>query len=104
MGELEHCSEHDQVHVEDISATEGGGLAKDVQNGGMSREERREDDHEAKEEQPAGQGQSPVCMRKPPNHYGEWIWDIRPTKDVGGQAKRGQGEDKKTETKIAEEG
>ena len=48
-------------------------MAKDVQNGGMSREERREDDHEAKEEQPAGQGQSPVCMRKPPNHYGEWI-------------------------------
>ena len=64
MGELEHCSEHDQVHVEDISATEGGG---------MSREERREDDHEAKEEQPADQGQNPVCMRKPPNHYGEWI-------------------------------
>ena len=74
MGELEHCSEHDQVHVVDISATvQGGGLAKDVQNGGMSREERRKDDHEAKEEQPAGQGQSPVCMRKPPNHYGEWI-------------------------------
>ena len=39
----------------------------------MSREERREDDHEAKEEQPADQGQNPVCMRKPPNHYGEWI-------------------------------
>lgn len=64
MGELKHCSEHDQVHVVDISATEGGG---------MSREERREDDHEAKEEQPADQGQNPVCMRKPPNHYGEWI-------------------------------
>lgn len=43
MGELEHCSEHDQVHVVDISATEGGGLAKDVQNGGTDREERRED-------------------------------------------------------------
>ena len=35
MGELEHCSEHDQVHVVDISATEGGGLAKDFQNGGI---------------------------------------------------------------------
>ena len=71
----------------------------------MSREERTEHDHEAKEEQPAGQRQSPVCMRKPPNHYGEnWNVDIRPTKDVGGQAKKGQGVDKETETKIAEEG
>ena len=61
-------------------------------------------DHEDKEEQPAGQGQSPVCMRKPPNHYGEWIRDIRPTKDVGGQAKKGQGDNTETETKIAEEG
>lgn len=56
MGELGHCSEHDQVHVVDISTMEGGGLANNVQNGGTSREERREDDHEAKEEQPAGQG------------------------------------------------
>lgn len=79
-------------------------MANDVQNGGTSREERREDDHEAKEEQPAGQGQSPVCMRKPPNHYGEWILDIRPTTDVGGRAKKGQGEDKEPETKIAGEG
>lgn len=43
-------------------------------------------------------------MRKPPNHYGEWNVDIRPTKDVGGQAKKGQGVDKETETKIVEEG
>lgn len=72
----------------------------------MARAGRREEKitTRPKKNSPAGQGQSPVCMRKPPNHYGEWILDIRPTKDVGGQAKKGQGEDKEPETKIAGEG
>ena len=57
----------------DISNTEGGGLAKDVQNGEMSGQERREEKHEAEVEQPTGQSQRPVHMRKPPNLCGEWI-------------------------------
>ena len=34
----------------DISDTEGGGIAKDVQNGEMNGQERREDKHEAEVE------------------------------------------------------
>lgn len=64
MGELEHCSEHDQVYVVDISTMEGGGLAKDVQNGGTSREERREDYHEAKEKQLSWSGLKPSMHEK----------------------------------------
>ena len=58
------------VHISD---TEVGGLAKDVQNGERSGQERRQDKHEAEVEQPTGQSQRPVRMRKPPNLYGEWI-------------------------------
>ena len=57
----------------DISETEGRGLAKEVQNGEKSGQERREDKHEAEVEQPTGQSERPVRMRKPPNLYGECI-------------------------------
>ena len=57
----------------DISDTEGGGLAEDVQNGEMSGQETKEDEHEAEVEQPTGQSQRPVRIRKPPNRYGELI-------------------------------
>ena len=39
----------------------------------MFRQERTEDRCGAEVEQPAEQGQRPVCIRKPSNCYGEWI-------------------------------
>ena len=60
------------------------------------RSQAREDEDEVEEEQLIGQGQRPARIRRPP--------DNGPLKDVGGQAEAGQGADKETETKIAEEG
>ena len=96
VGKLKLDGECDQGV--DISYTEGGGLAEDVQNGEMSGQETKEDEHEAEVEQPTGQSQRPVRIRKPPNRYGELISKL-PTADV-----RGQGGNKDTENKIAEEG
>lgn len=56
-----------------VKATEGGELLENAQgcygNGG----ENREDEHKAEEEQPIGQNQRRVLVRKPTDHYGEWI-------------------------------
>ena len=57
----------------DISDKEGGGLAEDAQNVEMSGQERTKDEHEVEVERPTDQSQRPVCMRKPPNRYDEWI-------------------------------
>ena len=91
--------------------TEEGKLSEDVQNDHASVEENREDEHKVEEEQPVGQSPRPVCVRRSPDHYGEWILnslqqfaDIRPFEDVGRQAKKGKGVDTETETKISEEG
>ena len=71
VGKLKLGAECDQGV--DISDTKGGGLAEDVQNGEMSEQETTEDEHEAEVEQPTGQSQRPVRIRKPPNRYGELI-------------------------------
>ena len=39
----------------------------------MSGQETTEDEHEAEVEQPTGQSQRPVRIRKPPTRYGELI-------------------------------
>ena len=39
----------------------------------MSGEEKREDEQDAEEEQLARHSKRSVCIRKPPDHYGEWI-------------------------------
>ena len=54
-GKLEHGVECDKrVNLSNI---EGGGLEEDVQNRETRREERTEDEHEGKDEQPIGQCQ-----------------------------------------------
>lgn len=39
----------------------------------MSGQERTKDKHQVEVERPNDQSQRPVCMRKPPNRYEEWI-------------------------------
>lgn len=68
VGGLEHGGERDQAVA--ISDTEGGQLAEHVQSGYTSEKERRQDEHEAEKEQPAGQSQRPVRERKPSDSYG----------------------------------
>ena len=97
VGKLKLGAECDQGV--DISDTKGGGLAEDVQNGEMSEQETTEDEHEAEVEQPTGQSQRPVRIRKPPTRYGELILNYLQQMTV-----RGQGANKDTETKIAAEG
>ena len=52
-GELEHGVECDKRV--NLSNMEGGGLEEDVQNRETKREERTEDEHEGKDEQPIDQ-------------------------------------------------
>ena len=69
VGELDHGGDRDQVVA--ISDTEGDELAEHVQSRYKSEKERTEDEHEAEKEQPAGQSQRPMRVRKPPDRYGE---------------------------------
>ena len=71
VGKLKLGGECDQGV--DISDTDEGGLAEDVQNGEMSGQETTEDEHETEVEQPTGKSQRPVRIRNPPNRYGELI-------------------------------
>ena len=71
MGEFEQGGGCDQV-VE-MPDMEGGRLSEDIQNDHASVKENREDEHKVEEEQPAGQSPRPVCVRRPPDRYGEWI-------------------------------
>ena len=57
VGKLKFGGECDQGV--DISDTEGGGLAEDVQNGEMSGQETTEDEHEAEVEHPLARAKDP---------------------------------------------
>ena len=59
--------------VVDIPAAEGGGLFENAQSCDRNGGESIEDEPEVEEEQPIGQSQRPARVRRPPDHYGEWI-------------------------------
>ena len=63
-GELKHYGECDKTV--NLSNTEAGGLEEDVQIERQEKEERTEDEHEGKDEQPTGQHQRLQIVR--------WNW------------------------------